>query len=245
MSSFYKSAFYRHLMRHSEQRLLGDILLNAADLEAHSAGLYSGNPKLRLALAFAHPRFQRLRTNRFMRKDSDIDLTFAMEKMSSSDSTGLNLPRGNPTAFENLQAVLAKSHIIASRGIAFHNASLALAMLNSFRHHRHLSISFTKTITVLQIAIKANFNLFARLQPGPLLTLERQAHFLPKPPALPEHSAPHPFERRLDRQERLCPRPLHRRQAPRRQGRRVPADACEAASEAQSLRRTYLYVSKP
>jgi len=244
-------------MHHSEQRLLGDILLNAADLEAHSAGLYSGNPKLRLALAFAHPRFQRFRTNRFMRKDSDIDLTFAMEKMSSSDSTGLNLPRGNPTAFENLQAVLAKSHIIASRSIAFHNASLALAMLNSFRHHRHLSISFTKTITVLQIAIKANFNLFARLQPGPLLTLEWQAHFLPKPlelpepPALPElfelpeRSAPHPFERRLDRQERFCPRLCHRRQASRHQGRRAPADACEAASEAQSLRRTYLYVSKP
>jgi hypothetical protein len=146
MSSFYKSAFYGHLMRHSKQRLLGDIFLDAADLETHSARLYPGNPELRLALAFAHPRFQRLRTNRFMRKDSDIDLAFAMEKMSGSDSTGLDMPRGNPTFIENLQAVLAKSHIIASRGIAFHNASLALAMLNSFWHHRHLSISFTKTI---------------------------------------------------------------------------------------------------
>jgi hypothetical protein len=67
-----------------------------------------------------------------------------MEKMSCCDSTGLDMPRCYPSLFENLQAVLAKRNKIASRGIALHNASLALAMLNSFRHQRHLSISFIK-----------------------------------------------------------------------------------------------------
>jgi hypothetical protein len=126
-------------MGDSDKGLFSDGLVNAADLEADLSGSDSGDPEFRLAFAFAHSGFKRLGAYRLMWKYPDIDFAFTMQKMSSRDAAGLNVLSGNPTGFERLQAVLAKSHIITSRGVAFHFASLALAILDSFRHHRHFS----------------------------------------------------------------------------------------------------------
>jgi len=60
-----------------------------------------------------------------------------MQKMSCCNPAGFNVPGSYPTAFQGLQAVFTKRYKIASRGITLHPATLALTMLNSFRHHYH------------------------------------------------------------------------------------------------------------
>ena len=69
-----------------------------------------------------------------------------MQKMSSRDSAGFNISRRYPTGLQGLQAVITKSHIVTPRRIAFHLAALALSMLYSFWHHRHLSYTFAKVL---------------------------------------------------------------------------------------------------
>jgi hypothetical protein len=72
-----------------------------------------------------------------MRKYPKIDLAFTMQKMSSRYSAGLDVPGGYPTTFQSLQAVFTKRYKIAPGSITSHSATLALAILNSFRHHCH------------------------------------------------------------------------------------------------------------
>jgi hypothetical protein len=154
-------------MGDSYKGLFSDALVNAADLEADLSGSDSGHPEFRLAFAFAHSSFKRLGAYRLMRKYPDIDFAFTMQKMSSRDSAGLNVLCGDPAGFEGLQAVFAESHIIASRGVAFHFASLALAILDSFRHHRHFS--FPSQNQIHQGAFpsqNANLSLFQPCQAG-------------------------------------------------------------------------------
>jgi len=81
-----------------------------------------------------------------MWEEPNIHFSFTMQKMSCCNSTGLDVLGGYPTAFECLQAVLAKRNEVTSRSIALHFAALALAVLNSFRHHRHFSDPY-KTYT--------------------------------------------------------------------------------------------------
>jgi hypothetical protein len=126
MPSLNKPASDRHFVGDPDQRLLCHVFAYSADLKANLPGPDSGDPKLRLALAFAHSRFQRLGTYRLMRKQPDIDFAFTMQKMSCCNSAGFNVPCGYPA-----------THEVASRSIAFHFAALALTVLHSFRHHCH------------------------------------------------------------------------------------------------------------
>src|SRR3990172_11005152 len=104
MSSFNKPAFYRHFVGHPQQRLLCNLFVNAADLETDLARPDPGHPEGRLALTFTHACLQRFATDRPMRENPDIDFAFAMEKMSSSYSPGLDMFALNPTGLESLQA---------------------------------------------------------------------------------------------------------------------------------------------
>jgi hypothetical protein len=154
-------------MGDSYKGLFSEALVNAADLEADLSGSDSGHPEFRLAFAFAHSSFKRLGAYRLMRKYPDIDFALTMQKMSSRDSASLNVLCGDPTGLEGLQDVFAESHIIASRGVAFHFASLALAILDSFRHHRHFSFPSQNQIHQGSFpGQKANLSSFQPCQPG-------------------------------------------------------------------------------
>jgi hypothetical protein len=150
MPSLNKPALDRHFMGDPDKRLLRHIFTYSADLKANLSGPYPCNPKLRLTLAFTHSRFQRLGTHRFMWKHPYIDFAFAMQKVSCSNSAGLDVPRGYPARFQSLQAVFAERNVVAPRSIALHFASLALTVLNSLRHHCHfldLCKNYTYQIT--------------------------------------------------------------------------------------------------
>jgi hypothetical protein len=124
-------------MRYPKQRLLCHFLTYSADLKANLPRPDSGDPKFRFTFTFAHSRFERLGTYRFMRKYSDIDLAFAVQKVSRCNSAGFNIPCRYPASFQSLQTVFTERHKIASRGIALHFAALAFTVFNSFWHHRH------------------------------------------------------------------------------------------------------------
>jgi hypothetical protein len=64
-----------------------------------------------------------------------------MQKMSGCYTTGLYLTGAYPAPLQDLKAVIPESNVIASRRIALHPPTLALAVLDSFRHHRHCLFS--------------------------------------------------------------------------------------------------------
>jgi hypothetical protein len=144
MSSFYEPASYRHFMSYSDQCLFGNVLIHSTDFKANLTGPDSGNPEFGFSFAFTHPSLQRLGTYRLVRKYSDIDFSFAMQKMRRRNSTSFNMLGGYPALFQSLQAVFAKRYKIASRCITLHPAALALTVFNSFRHHCHFLKPFVK-----------------------------------------------------------------------------------------------------
>jgi hypothetical protein len=137
MSSLNKPAPNRQFMRDSDQCLLCDVLSYSADFKANLPWSDSGDPKRRLTLTLAHTRLQRLGAYWLVREYPKINLALTMQEMGGCNSTSLNLLGAYPTAFQRLQAVFAKRYKIASRGSAFHFATLALTVLNPFRHHCH------------------------------------------------------------------------------------------------------------
>jgi hypothetical protein len=131
-------------MSHPDKCLFGNILIYSPDFKANLTRPDPGYPEFGLSLAFTHSSLQRLGTHRLVRKYSDIDLSFPMQKMRRRNPTGFNMLGRYPALFQSLQSVFAKRHIIASRGIALHLPALALTELNSFRHHCHFLKPFVK-----------------------------------------------------------------------------------------------------
>jgi hypothetical protein len=146
MSSPYKPALDWHFMSDSGQRPFCHLFTYSTYLEANLAGPDSGDPKFRFTFAFAHSCFQGLGAYRLMRKNPYIDLAFTMQKMGRRYTAGFNVLGAYPAAFQGLQAVLAKRHIIASGRVALHPAALAFTVFNSFRHRCHLLYPWRKHI---------------------------------------------------------------------------------------------------
>src|SRR4030042_4056401 len=141
MSTPDKSSPDWHFMSYPDQSLLCHFFIDTTNLKHNLPGPDSGNPKLGFTFTLAHSGFQWFCTYRLMRKHPKIDFTFTMQKMSSSNSTGFDIPCRYPAPFEGLQAVFAKRHKITSGGITSHFAALAFTKLNSFGHHCHYLMS--------------------------------------------------------------------------------------------------------
>lgn len=170
MSSLKESASYRHLMGDSEERLFCDVFLDAADFEHNGSRFYTCGPEIGLSLSFSHSGFEGLRTYGFVWEYSDIDLSFSMEEVCGGNTPGFDVPCANPTCLQRLQTILTKSDEVASPGIAFHLAALALSVLNSFWHHSHdvLSLEDSRIVNVLL------FLFFLRILLGGCIRLGRR-----------------------------------------------------------------------
>jgi hypothetical protein len=89
-------------MRYSDKSLFCHILTNTAYFETNLSGSHSCDPKVGLTFTFTHSGFQRLGTNRLMRKDPNIHFTFTMQKMCSRNPAGFNIFRTYPAIFQSL-----------------------------------------------------------------------------------------------------------------------------------------------
>src|SRR5215208_2739842 len=67
------------LLAGEAERLLGERLRHAGELEHDPARLHDRDPPLRRALALAHPRLGRLLGERLVREDVDPDLAAALD----------------------------------------------------------------------------------------------------------------------------------------------------------------------
>src|SRR3712207_6677071 len=94
----------RELRGAETQRLAGDVLRNAVDLEHDAAGSDASGPELRRALALAHADLGRLLRHRHVREDADPDAALALHLARDSAPRRLDLPGGDPLGLERLEA---------------------------------------------------------------------------------------------------------------------------------------------
>src|SRR5207245_11771949 len=73
----------------------------------------NGPPMVGRALAAAHPGFCRLRGDRFIREDTDPNLSTSFELMGDGPARGLDLPAVDPCMTYRLQPELSKAHVVA------------------------------------------------------------------------------------------------------------------------------------
>ena len=99
---------HRELGAREAERLLGERLRNAGELEHHAARLDDGDPVLGRALAGAHARLGRLLGHRLVREDVDPDLAAALDLARHRDPGRLDLAVGQPAGVERLQPVVAE-----------------------------------------------------------------------------------------------------------------------------------------
>src|SRR5579859_495054 len=126
----HEPAAKRHLVGDAGQGVAGRRLRQAADFIEDHARLDDRRPELRLALALAHARLGRDRCHRFVRKDADVQASFAAHRVRGGDAAGLDGLRAQPASLQGLQAEIAVADRVAARGVAAHLPALRFAELD-------------------------------------------------------------------------------------------------------------------
>src|SRR5712691_9758267 len=114
-------------------RLTGNGLGHARQLEHDPAGLDHGDPALGIALARAHPRLGRLLRVGLVREDVDADLSATTDVPGHGDTGRLDLPVRHPSGLESEQPVVTEVHFGATLRLPSHPAAMLLAMLHPLR----------------------------------------------------------------------------------------------------------------
>src|SRR5215467_666067 len=91
---------HRELLAGETQRLLGQRLGNAGELEHHAAGLDHRDPALGRALAGAHPRLGRLLREALVGEDVDPDLAATLDLARHRNPGRLDLAVRDPAGIE-------------------------------------------------------------------------------------------------------------------------------------------------
>ena len=131
----------RELAAGEPQRLLGERLGHAGELEHHAAGLDDGDPALGRALAGAHARLGRLLRERLVREDVDPDLAATLDLAGHGDTGGLDLPVRDPAGLERLQAEVAVLDGELALGRAATAPAVVLAECGSAREQHYSVVS--------------------------------------------------------------------------------------------------------
>src|SRR5918998_3384314 len=90
------------------QRLAGDVLGDAVDLEHDAPRRNAGRPELGRALAFAHAHLDRLFRHRNVREDANPDAALALHLAGDRATGRLDLPRRDALRLQRLEAELAE-----------------------------------------------------------------------------------------------------------------------------------------
>src|SRR5690606_38785144 len=127
--ALHEARAHRKLGRAETQRLAGDFLGHAVDLEHDAARLDARRPIIDGALALAHADFGRLRGDRQVREHPDPHATLTLHLAGDRAAGRLDLTRGDPVRLERLQAEAAEVQVGAALGSAVNTALELLAEL--------------------------------------------------------------------------------------------------------------------
>src|SRR5581483_11452607 len=125
---------HRQLLAREAERLLGERLGDAGELEHHPARLHHRDPALGRALAGAHAGLGRLLRERLVREDVDPDLAAAPDLAGHRDPRRLDLAVRDPAVLERLDAVVAELHGRLALGESVAAPAELLAVLELARH---------------------------------------------------------------------------------------------------------------
>src|SRR5829696_4208693 len=109
--SLHDLGLHRQLLTRELQRLLGERLGDAGQLEHDATGLDHGDPVLRRPFARAHARLGRLLRDRLVREDVDPDLAAALDLAGHRDPGSLDLAVGDPTCLQRLDPVFPELNV--------------------------------------------------------------------------------------------------------------------------------------
>ena len=105
--------FFNPGPRREGERLTRDVLGDARDLVENLAGLDDRDPLLGAPLALTHPSLGGLLGQRLVGEDANPQLARTFDVATDGHSSGLDLPRRDPTALDRLQAEVAERHVAA------------------------------------------------------------------------------------------------------------------------------------
>src|SRR4051794_37426032 len=109
---------HRQLLPGEAERLLGERLRHAGELEHHATRLDDRDPALGRALALAHAGLGRLLGVGLVGEDVDPHLPTAADLAGHRNTGGLDLAVGDPAVLEGLDPVLAELHGRLALGLA-------------------------------------------------------------------------------------------------------------------------------
>src|SRR5205814_9879590 len=128
----------RQLLAREPERLFGERLGNAGELEHHAARLDHADPAFGRALAGAHAGLGRLLREALVGEDVDPDLAAALDLARHRDAGSLDLAVGDPAAVHRLQAVVAELHGRLALRIPGAATAVLLAELRLLREQHRL-----------------------------------------------------------------------------------------------------------
>src|SRR5215469_15904294 len=122
--SLHDLRLHRELLAGEAERLLGERLRDAGELEHHAARLDHADPAFGRALARAHAGLGGLLGEALVGEDVDPDLAAALDLARHRDTSRLDLAVRDPAGVDGLQAVVA----VLDDGLAGGGATPAAAM---------------------------------------------------------------------------------------------------------------------
>src|SRR3954466_12890798 len=132
--SLHDLRLHGELLAGPAERLLGEGLGHAGELEHHSPRLGHADPALGRALAGAHAGLGRLLREALVGEDVDPDLAAALDLACHRDTSRLDLAVRDPAGVHGLEAIVAVLDDGLARGSAAPAAAVDFPELRLLRH---------------------------------------------------------------------------------------------------------------
>ena len=133
ITSYYKFRNNRELLGCKAKSLLCYFIGNALYFKQDTTRRYGKHKTYRVTLTFTHTYIRRLLGDRFVREDSDPNLSLTLHIASHCYTGSLNLTTIDPFGLKALDAETAKSQLVAPLGITLATTLLRSSVFSSFR----------------------------------------------------------------------------------------------------------------
>src|SRR5262249_23602093 len=103
--------------------------------------LHDRAPVIDVSLAHSHAHLERLRRHRLVREHAHPDAALAAQEVTRGHAAGLDLLPLDPREVQALEPEVAEADFVSALALALDRPALALPVLASLRHQRHVNAS--------------------------------------------------------------------------------------------------------